>query len=261
MKHYLNEDIDCLIKEAVCDMVESATPPPFEDSWAKFEQKHLAQLNPQIPSSSNTGQRISIFKRLAIAAGIIVFLTAGITVSFPQNARAIGEKIVNAISYLIGSNKVNIGTSYNNRENSSLNDDIIEIPVGQELVISLNEAKSLTPFEIVTPKYLPPGYKLDELVLQELIQPYLVVKVTLKYVGDTGYFTIFQENTPGEYGAGQGYDTDDTIKESFEMEQKKGDLFTHKSGKVKANWLNQGMLFRIEGNISKNETLKIIESM
>mgnify|MGYP001323233519 CR=1 FL=1 len=39
MKQYSESELDKMIKETVRDTVDSITPPPLEESWARLEKK------------------------------------------------------------------------------------------------------------------------------------------------------------------------------------------------------------------------------
>lgn len=70
---YSNSGLEKKLKDTVQIMVESATPPPVEESWSRFEQKRLAQQSLlEQPHISKGRDLLSL--QLAAAAGIIILL-------------------------------------------------------------------------------------------------------------------------------------------------------------------------------------------
>ena len=257
---YTDDKLDNLIKDTVREMVESTTPPPVEDSWKRFEEKYRQG------QATKHKQQVKKYKNLLSSKSIIavaIIMIIVIFISFPVNARAIGERLVNTITILLSDTHINVGTIYSHREPEPIQQIIInELPIGEEVVATLEEVRLLTPYSIAIPNYIPDGYEFEELLFQELIQPLEVVKVTLKYTGpNSSYFQIQQKNVPIEYGSGQGYDIDDTIKQEFSAGQNKGIIYVFNNGKIKATWVKQGIVFVLEGMIQKEDALRIVESI
>jgi len=87
MKQYSKSELDKVVKETVRETVDSITPPPLEESWARFEKKLQKQ-----EKALHKNKRKSLFFKLAASAGVIIVLTGALAISVPGNARAIGEK-------------------------------------------------------------------------------------------------------------------------------------------------------------------------
>lgn len=255
MKQYSDSELDKLVKEVVQKMVESATPPPLEESWARFEKK-LREHKPPITKKKD-------FLFLAAAAGVIILIVGTLTISFPVKARALCEKIVNTVETLVGSTQMNIKTDYKDSEPGRLPpppDDFKEVPIGQEQTISLEEVKLVSPFTVSIPEYIPADYKLEQVKFQEMAKP--VAKVTIKYNGPySNYFLISEMNAPDGSVQGYGYDIEDAIVQDLNVGDKNGKIILFKNEKIRATWLQHSMMYGLEGKISREEALKIIESM
>jgi len=262
MKQPSDIELEKLIKDSVREMVESAAPPPLEESWARFEKK-LKDKQPNLVKHHIIKNKNPLPLRLAIAAGIIVLLAGTLSISFPTKARALGVKIVNIVGTLISGTQINVRTEYKHNEPGQPTppgEGVREVEIGQETVVSIDEARSACPYPLVIPEYLPPGFVLDTVKFQEMVKP--VVKVTMRFTGpDSSCFLFTQVNSPGEYAQGYGYDLEDATVQDFIAGENNGKLVTFKNNKIKFMWIKQGVIYSLEGNLPKEDTLKIIQSM
>lgn len=261
MKQYSDIELDKLIDDAVKEMVESATPPPLEESWARFEKKLKER---QQLSNGHTAERKNPFPlRMAITAGFIILLIGTLSISFPVKARAIGEKIVKTVETLLGGTQMNIGTGYTRDEPGappSPPEELRELPASLERNISLEEARTISPFSLSIPQYIPAGYNLDRVNFQELVKP--AAKVTLKYKGpDSNNFTITEMNVPDAFGRGYGYDIEDAVVEDLKIEDNTVKVIKFKDETFRISWMKQSIVYGLEGKIPREEALKIVESM
>lgn len=262
MKQPSDIELEKIIKDTVREMVESSAPPQLEESWARFEKK-LKEQQPNLVKHNRIKSKNLLPLRLAIAAGIIVLLAGTLSISFPTKARAIGEKIVNVVETLFSGTQMNVRTEYKHNEPGQPpppGEGVREVEIGKETAVSIDEAKSACPYPLVIPKYLPPGFVLDTVKFQEMVKP--VVKVAMRFTGpDSSYFLFTQVNSPSEYAQGYGYDLEDAAVQDFIAGENNGKLVTFKNNKIKFIWIKQGIIYSLEGNIPKEDALKIIESM
>jgi len=134
------------VKKLVKEMVESPTPPPLEESWARFEKKLKARgvfaSQSRLAKSKNL-----LLVKLAAVAGIAILLAGAFSVLFPVKARAIGDKIVSSIESLIGNTQMNIMTEYKHHEPGEVPppEGFQELTIEEERVVTLEEAKSASP--------------------------------------------------------------------------------------------------------------------
>lgn len=259
MRHFSEAELDKIIQETVREMVDSVTPPPLEESWARFEKKFIEQQK-----TYHKKRRKLLFLRLAASAGVIIFLSGAFAVLFPVKSRAVGEKILSTVENLISPTQMNIRTGY--RHNDPLEippppkDGLTEVHIEQERIVSLEEAKTLSPFPVAIPYYIPDGYTIDQVKFQPMIKP--VARVSLKYNGpDSKYFVLEEMNVPEGYVQGYGYDIEDAAVKDVKVGNSAGKLILFKNDRIRITWLNQSVLFTLEGKISEDEALKIAGSI
>lgn len=265
MKDLSDCELEQEIKKVVCELVESVTPPPVEESWARFEAKLKAQhYKPKKHFLKLMHLKLPLVRATA-AAGIAVLIVGLLSCVYPAKARAIGERIVDRAISLLSGTQMHMRTGYRQNEPGQAplgapNEAFKEVAIGSEAIVSLDEARARCPFPITIPKYLPSGNKLGQVKLQELIKP--VVKVAIDFTGpDSRHFSIVYLYSPVQYGQGFGYDIEDTLIEDFKVKDIDGKIAIFKNNTIKAMWISQGVVYTLEGNISKEDALKIIKSM
>ncbi|NLI14359.1 MAG: DUF4367 domain-containing protein [Peptococcaceae bacterium] len=262
MKQHADIEMERLIKEAVREMVGSATPPPLEESWARFEKKLKEQRSLQRKSNMNKWKIFLTWKFIA-AVGVIILLTIAFSMSFPVKARAIGEKITRTVETLLSGTQVNVATEYKNDELNGVSpppEDFKEDLIQQEKIMSLEEAKSASPFPFVVPQYVAQGFKLEQVKFQGMVKD--TAKVTLRYNGnDSDYFQITEMNTPDSYVQGYGYDMEDAVVQNIKIGDSDGKIIAFKNKSIRITWMKRGVVYGLEGKIPQEEAVKIIESM
>lgn len=259
MKQYTKSELDKVVKETVRETVDSITPPPLEESWARFEEKLQEQ-----ETALHKNRRESLLFKLAASAGVIIMLTSALAILAPGNARAIGEKILNTVETLLGGTQMNVRTSYRHNEPDQLpppsEEGFSELPIEEVKIVSLEEAKKISPFPVLVPQHIPAGYVLDRVEFQPMIKP--VVKISLLYkVPNTDNIVLEEMNVPDGYVQGYGYDIEDAIIEDIKVGKNSGQLILFKNDRIQMTWINNSVLFTLDGKISKEEAIKIAESM
>jgi len=163
----------------------------------------------------------------------------------------------------LGGTLMNIRTEYKHDESDRVPpppEGFREITVENVRVVSLEEAKSASPFPVVTPQYMPGGFKLTEVKFQKLIKN--AAQVQLKYTASgSRYFEITEKNTPAGYVQGYGYDIEDAVVQDIKIGNTSGKMIVFKDKSLKIRWIKLGIVYQLEGNISKEEALKIVESL
>lgn len=259
MKQYSKSELDKVVKETVRETVDSITPPPLEESWARFEKKLQEQQK-----TLHKKNRRSLFFKLAASAGVIIMLAGTLAISVPGNARAIGEKILHTVETLLGGTKMNVRTGFRHNEPGQLppppEKGFSELPIEEGRIVSLEEAKKVSPFPVLVPQYIPDGYSLNRVEFQLMIKP--VVKISLLYNGPNADNIVLEEmNVPDGYVQGYGYDIEDAITEDIKVGKNSGQLILFKDDRIQMTWINNSVLFTLDGRISKEEAIKIAESM
>lgn len=249
MRQYSEAELDKIIQETVREMVDSITPPPLEESWARFEKKLGEQQK-----AYNKKRRKLFFLRLAAAAGLIIILTGSFAISVPGKARAIRDKILYSVETLIGGTQINVKTEYRHSEPGQLppppKEDFAEVSIEQERIISLEEVKTVSPFPVTVPLYIPGGYTLDQVRFQPMIKP--VARVSLKYYGPGSNYIVLEEiNVPEGYVQGYGYNIEDAVVQDVRVGKNSGKIILFKNDRIRMTWVNQSVLFTLEGKMSK----------
>jgi hypothetical protein len=258
-QQYIKSELDKVVKETVRETVDSITPPPLEESWARFEKKLQEQ-----EKASHKNKRKSLLFKLAASAGVIIVLTGALAISSPGNARAIGEKILHTVETLLGGTQMNVKTSYRQHEPGQLplpqEKGFSELPIEEGKIVSLEEAKKISPFPVLVPRYIPAGYTLDRVEYQPMTKP--VVKISLLYKSPNADNIVLEEmNVPDGYVQGYGYDIEDAVTEDITVGKNSGQLILFKNERIRMTWINNSVLFTLDGRVSKEEAIKIAESV
>ncbi|SFR18877.1 DUF4367 domain-containing protein, partial [Desulfoscipio geothermicus] len=117
-----------------------------------------------------------------------------------------------------------------------------------------------SPFPVLVPQYISAGYTLDRVEFQPMIKP--VAKISLIYNGpNVDHIVIMETNVPDGYVQGYGYDIEDTVTEDIKVGKNSGQLILFKNDRIQMTWINNSVLFTLNGKISKEEAIKIAESM
>jgi hypothetical protein len=196
-------------------------------------------------------------------AGVIILLIITLSMSFPVKARAIGEKITRIVGTLLSGTQVNVAIEYKLDEPNGVSpppEDFKEVPIQQEKIVSLEEARLSCPFPVVIPQYVSPGLELAQVNYQEMIKD--TAKVTLRYNGsDSDYFQITEMNAPDSYVQGYGYDIEDAVIQDIKLGDSDGKIIVFKDNSIRITWMKHGVVYGLEGKIPQEEAVRIIESM
>jgi len=259
MKHYSKSELNRVVKATVRETVDSVTPPPLEESWAKFEKRFQEQQK-----IIQKHQRKPLLFKLAACAGVIIMLAGAFSISVPGHARAIGEKILYTVETLLGGTQMNVRAGYRHNEPGQLpppqEEGFSELPIEEGRIVSLEEVKKASPFPVLVPQYVPSGYTFDRVEIQPMIKP--VVKISLLYYSPNGDRIVLKEmNVPDGYVQGYGYDIEDAVTKDIKIGVNNGQLILFKDDWIQLTWINNSVLFTLDGGISKEEAIKIAESI
>jgi hypothetical protein len=139
-------------------------------------------------------------------------------------------------------------------------EEIFLITIEQEKIVSLEEARSTSPFHITIPQYVPNGYKLDQIKFQKMVKDTTMVSTKYSHP-NSNYFLISEMNAPDGYVQGYVYDIEDAIVQDIMIENSKGKIITFKNGSIKITWIRQGIIYEMEGKVLKEDALRIVESL
>lgn len=126
--------------------------------------------------------------------------------------------------------------------------------------MNIAEAQKVSSFKIVTPKYIPEGFTLND-VLVVIEGENKSNEVTLLYKKGEELLSIKQLYVDNQYGNTFGVDNEDTIVKEVEIFNQKATFINFKDNTKTLFWDNTQLHFRIDSSLSENENLKIAQSM
>lgn len=255
MKKNTTDEMDQLIKKAIQEEFDSIEPPiPSREAWFVFTSNKKKCKWKNIFSTS-------VNRKFIYIVCAVIFIT--IFMMTPQSGSALG-KISKMFNKLQGNVvQLFVKDSEADYEKSSLPSDEFSIVDGSEaesVSMDLEQAEQVTTFPILLPTWLPEGVSLNEIVAV-LIENEKSEEVYLNYSGDNIEFTIRQMDIAHAFGLGAAVDQDDIRIDEIIINGHTGNLFIHKNGIIELVWMTNSSYLSIDGVISKDEIIKIAESM
>ena len=242
------DKIDKIIKIAMEDMKEPP-PPPKEFLHRLNKTRHERQKK----------LVLARIKTFAAAIAVILLVTTTINSFVLKDATAVGNVIARFFN-VEGKGSINNIVFEFFHEPKKEQDEIHEITTIQPITMPLEEAQAKVPFKILLPLYLPDGFSLDKVTLEEVHDPSYIV--TLYYKNSKGeMLSICEENIIGEAGRGYMYDKDDTMTEEISINGFTATLVNLKDKYVRLFWLNQSISIEIFGQINKEGAIKVAENL
>lgn len=252
-----NKSLDELIRQAFYESMKKTPPPPrsAQDVWKKI-QKEVA--------GENEKSKWNVLKyRVWITATSIFLLIGGLLLFSPQHGSA-GKltqffyKIQGSVAHIF----IDIGDS-SGRSDAPSYDDVFTVVEGSEVTsyqMSLTEAQENTDFIIILPKYVPSGYVLKETtVLKNELGK--AQEVYLHYERNGEEFTINEKKVGEVFGTGMVVDYEDTKVEQVMIKGQKATFLQYKNGVSQLIWTIPHFYLSIEGNLTKEELIRIAKSM
>ncbi len=270
MKVYTFDDA---IKDALRDEIKSGSNPLLSasEAWKKID----GQLN-QTKREKDYDHKPFYQRKIVYAASIAVLLFAFLAIP-PSGGSAFSR--LSEIFYVIEDSAVRIFVG--SRENVDLphgtpppppTDGTSFIPAGEladgysivegsetkELRLTLAKAQEVTDFPIIIPKAIPEGYSLKDVsVFKNDINKSR--DINLNYTNRDKELRIEENLVAEEFGSGAVYH--DAKAEEIKINGNKGTLIIYDRGYIDLEWMNQSFYFKIAGQLTKEETIKLAESM
>lgn len=242
------DKIDEIIKTAMEDMKVPPSPP----------EEFLNRLNKTCHERRKKPVAARL-KTLFAAAAVILLVIAATNSFILRDATAVGN-VISKFFNVEGEGSINniVFEFFHKPKNEQ--DEIREITTIQPVTIPLEEAQAKVPFKILLPLYLPDGFYLDKVTLEEVHFPSYIV--TLYYKNSKGeVLSICEENIIGETGRGYMYDKDDTVIEEVSINGSTATVANLKDKYVRLFWLNQSIFIEILGQVTKEEAIKVAENL
>jgi hypothetical protein len=228
------------------------------EAWEIFnkrrEQKRRKKKSIKIPTIFN--------KKFAYLASSIIIVISLFTLA-PQNGAAFSKltEIFNKIQGNVAQLFIKVGGSEEN-ENGPSSDEFTLIE-GSEVIseqMNIEQAQSETSFPIIIPKWVPSDYYLKNVTVFKKTNK-KSQDIYLNYQGDQKEFTIREVAIGNEFGLGAMVDQEDTKLEEVNINGYSATLLIYKNGFMGLAWTTQNHYLLIEGFLSKEQIVKIAESM
>ncbi len=244
-----------LIKKVIQNEMENSPPPmPVNKAWEQLESR----LNGQQPSYNRT----PFYKSKLFYAVAIIFISLIIFLS-PQNSDAYSKLVqvfqnvqenVTQLFIKVGDN----GPLDNEMEPMDdtfiIEDDIMSIE------LSLKDAQEETLFTIKEPKIVPEGYTLEDVTIFKSGNE-KSEDIILNYEASNGSFKINQKLLGETFSAGLTISNDDTQIDTIDIYGSSANLIEYKDESLELVWVTEEYYYSISGVLSKEELIKIAQSL
>ncbi|MBO8173095.1 MAG: DUF4367 domain-containing protein [Bacillaceae bacterium] len=141
---------------------------------------------------------------------------------------------------------------------------IIEIKQEQVTLeeMSVDEAKKIAPFQVVTPQYLPENYTFKTTMAQ-LINNERVsnLKIVYQHPENGNTIEIFQQYVENQMGISTVIDNEDTTLKEIDINGTTAQLFLFKDGSNKLVWVQNKVRYVIESHLPEEELIRVAKSM
>jgi len=242
------DKIDEVIKTAMEDM--KVPPPPPEEFLHRLNKTHHERQKKLV---------LARIKTFVAAIAVILLVITTINSFVLKDATAVGNVIARFFN-VEGKGSINNIVFEFFHEPKKEQDEIREITTIKPVTMPLEEAQAKVPFKILLPLYLPDGFSLDKVTLEEVHDPSYMV--TLYYKNSKGeMLSICEENIIGETGRGYMYDKDDTMIEKVSINGFTATLVNLKDKYIRLFWLNQSISIEILGQINKEDAIEVAENL
>lgn len=193
------------------------------------------------------------------AAAAIVCITLGSVLLFPGQVNAFSMALLKRFGYFLNNTVYNISETYRPDSGQKLPPaPPPENGVDSSLYKKLESAKKDLPFDLRIPQYLPTGLELTDVRI-EGEKP--VMQVTLEYEGEGKNLRIIQRGISTNSSTGMSYDVEDTVVKNITIGDFPATLFLMKNERVMIYWREQGIFYKLSGNVSESDTITIANNL
>ncbi len=280
---------DQLITETIQASLDSVEVPPVEEEWKKFEAKYgdrlfhlsdseqyLANLFTQKDLRKQENKTVYLFKpkiqtdleqhqtvpksslkslrSIAVACLIFVVLALSFSLAVPEKASAIGEWLFQFFRVKTGETTENIHMSY-----QSSGQQVGEYTEIKPIEANLEDAQKKCPYQIGIPGYLP-GTIQERKIFYEEINGVFSVQINY-YAHGRNIITLDQQSFAGDNAFTRGNDTDDSATKMINIRDSQALLFEYKNRNSEIVWNNNYVFYRLRGELSPEELIKVAESI
>lgn len=246
------QNLDRLIRKVLDEKMTEFPPPRLSsaEAWRKMENQH--QEASRAPKKNRFPKKVT----LAVASIFMVL----IAVAYPQEGGAynrwseILHKVQGSVVQVFGGSG-----EYTDTADSTTGIFVIEDSEPIFGNTDLEEAQKVMNFIIKIPT-VPAGFQLENVIVAREGDQ-MSNEVYLNYVSSEREFIVAEKKLGGQYAFGGAADSDDTIVEEILINGQTANILSFKDGVRRITWLTQSNNFYIEGKLTKEEIIRIAESM
>ncbi|WP_028306325.1 DUF4367 domain-containing protein [Desulfitibacter alkalitolerans] len=248
-----NEDsLDYLIKEEIQNYAKSIEVSDIDQAWKDFEKNMLGRK-----------KRVKNLSKFAVIAAILILiLFSSIFVSFNNQAVAnfwFLEKIKTTIDEITS---ISITTSKQEQPESqdkNIEDNTVTVTIEKKL-LSLEEASQLVSYPIVLPTYIPSGYSLNGVYLDNPESKTTSIELQYSTPGIEEKLIINQIPTNNSTGFSHNFRGTDVQEKTVLINNNEATLLTF-NNRLQLIWQYKTFLYIITGAINEDEIIKMAESI
>lgn len=250
------KELEKLLQESLHDEAAQVAVPPAEEAWAR-----LSTSLGQKPARHVWPERLRRFSPLAAAVLAAVVLTAA-ALGYSSAAGAFGRRffslVVNVLQGETQPQDVHISMSNVTPPPPGAPPPPPDWPLATgERVVTPAEARKEAGFAFKEPAYLPRGLARDIVTL-------LPAQVNQYFRGQDGKLILRQHHTPRDFAASSFFRN--ARVEKVNISGTEGTLVVQRNpftqrDEVTLLWFADNIEFRLEGNISSREALKVARSL
>lgn len=243
-----DEELDKLIKERITWELEQIPTPSVDEEWLEFKRLVLKEQRSRRIRSS-----------LAATAAVAMLLLGSLTLFEPDQVYALGERFLQMLTHRVGETTQNKTETVNHDSPGMRPPEVNNLGELVEQETTLEEAQKKVNFPIVEPKCLPPGIKLEKIILTNLSAD--VNRVTIIYNIQEHLIIFTQQNLALSVSQGTLSDTDDSDSQGITINGAEATLLQEKNGMNVLSWYQRELLLKLRGQLPLTELIKIAESV
>ncbi|MDK2855983.1 MAG: hypothetical protein PWQ41_1772 [Bacillota bacterium] len=250
------KEIENLLKEALHEEAARVAVPPADEAWARL----TASLSPK-PERQAWLARLRRVPPLA-AVILVAAVLAAVALGYSANAGAFGRRVFSLVVGILQGGTppqdVHISMANVTPPPSGAPTPPPDWPLATgERVVTLDEARKEAGFAFKEPSYLPRGLARDIVTL-------LPAQVNQYFRGEDSQLVLSQNYAPRDFAASSFFRNARVQKVS--IGSAKGALVVQQNPLTKRDevtllWFADDIEFRLQGNISPGEALKVARSL
>lgn len=183
---------------------------------------------------------------LQITAVSILLLGIFGALLFPEPVYALKKQLYQTI--------LDIGKSIN----ISLNSHAEQLQIQNQITCEVAAVQEDTLFEILVPRYIPPGYTLESIKKNPADNQ---TKIIMAFVNKESTVLFTQTHVPVNYSVSVNVDTQEAQVESINLDNYEGNLISYRDGSASLIWItDDNIMCQIVGDISPAQAVEMANS-